>query len=100
MEETMATYAARAMLAALVLLTSSAAKADDKLEVGLVGAISMTHWPLLIGLKKGYYAAEHVNLDLIHIQSSGGGLHQLAARSIDATISAALPEPLYAISKG
>jgi NitT/TauT family transport system substrate-binding protein len=96
----MATYAARAMLTALVLLTLPVARADDKLEIGLVGAISMTHWPLLIGLKKGYYAAEHVNLDLIHIQSSGGVLQQLAAGSIDATISAALTEPIYAISKG
>jgi NitT/TauT family transport system substrate-binding protein len=97
----MTTYAARVMLAGLVLLITSAARADDdRLEVGLVGAISMTHWPLLIGLKKGYYAAEHVNLDLIHAQSSGGVLQQLAAGSIDATISAALTEPIYAISKG
>ena len=51
-------------------------------------------------MKKGYYAAEHLNLDLIHIQSSGGVLQQLAAGSIDVTVSAALTEPIYAISKG
>jgi NitT/TauT family transport system substrate-binding protein len=96
----MAAFAGRVALAALVLLMSPVARADDKLEVGLVGAISMTHWPLLIGLKKGYYAAEHVSLDLIHAQSSGGVLQQLAAGSIDVTISAALVEPIYAISKG
>jgi NitT/TauT family transport system substrate-binding protein len=96
----MAAYFGRAALAALVLLISPVARADDKLEVGLIGAISMTHWPLLIGLKKGYYAAEHINLDLIHIQSSGGVLQQLAAGSIDVTVSAALTEPIYAISKG
>src|SRR5271169_2906922 len=96
----MAGCVARAVLAASLLLTSLAARADDKLEIGLVGAISMTHWPLLIGLKKGYYAAEHVSLDLIHAQSSSGVLQQLAAGSIDATISAALVEPIYAISKG
>jgi NitT/TauT family transport system substrate-binding protein len=96
----MAAYVGRVVLAALVLLMSPVAKADDKLEIGLVGAISMTHWPLLIGLKKGYYAAEHVSLDLIHAQSSSGVLQQLAAGSIDATISAALVEPIYAISKG
>jgi NitT/TauT family transport system substrate-binding protein len=96
----MAAFVGRAALAALVLLMSPVAKADDKLEIGLIGAISMTHWPLLIGLKKGYYAAEHVSLDLIHAQSSSGVLQQLAAGSIDATISAALVEPIYAISKG
>ena len=91
---------ARAALTALVLLLSPAARADDTVQIGLVGAISMTHWPLLIGLKKGYYAAEHLKLDLIHTQSSGAVLQQLAAGSIDATVSAALIEPLYAISKG
>ncbi len=96
----MAAFLGRTMLAALVLLMSPVARADDKLEVGLVGAISMTHWPLLIGLKKGYYAAEHISLDLIHAQSSGGVLQQLAAGSIDVTVSAALTEPIYAISKG
>jgi NitT/TauT family transport system substrate-binding protein len=91
---------ARAVLAAFVLLLAPAAWADETLQVGLVGAISMTHWPLLIGLKKGFYAADHLKLDLIHTQSSGAVLQQLAAGSIEATVSAALIEPLYAISKG
>jgi NitT/TauT family transport system substrate-binding protein len=95
-------HAARAVLmASALLLAPAAARADDDtLQVGLVGAISMTHWPLLIGLKEGYYAAEHIKLDLIHTQSSGAVLQQLAAGSIELTVSAALTEPLYAISKG
>lgn len=96
-------YAVSAVLLALALLPAPAAQAaepDDTLQIGLVGAISMTHWPLLIGLKKGYYASEHVKLDLVHTQSSGAVLQQLAAGSIEATVSAALIEPLYAISKG
>ena len=90
----------RTALTALLLLVPLAARADDTVQIGLVGAISMTHWPLLIGLKEGYYAANHLKLDLIHTQSSGAVLQQLAAGSIDATVSAALIEPLYAISKG
>jgi NitT/TauT family transport system substrate-binding protein len=93
-------HLAQALVATLVLLLAPAARADDTITIGLVGAISMTHWPLLIGLKEGYYAAEHLKLDLIHTQSSGAVLQQLAAGSIDATVSAALIEPLYAISKG
>jgi NitT/TauT family transport system substrate-binding protein len=89
------------LMASALLLAPAAARADDDtLQVGLVGAISMTHWPLLIGLKEGYYAAEHIKLDLIHTQSSGAVLQQLAAGSIELTVSAALTEPLYAISKG
>jgi hypothetical protein len=46
-------YAAWAALLALALVPAPAARAaqDDTLQIGLVGAISMTHWPLLIGLK-------------------------------------------------
>ncbi len=93
-------HAALAALLALALAPAPAARADDTLQIGLVGAISMTHWPLLIGLKHGYYAENHLKLDLIHTQSSGAVLQQLAAGSIEATVSAALIEPLYAISKG
>ena len=82
--------AAQAMLIGLGLVLAQAARADDSVEVGLVGAISPTHWPVLVGLKKGYYAAERLKLDLIHAQSSGAVLQQLAAGSIDATISAAV----------
>jgi NitT/TauT family transport system substrate-binding protein len=92
--------AARAALIAFVLLPAPAARADETLQIGLVGALSMTHWPLLIGLKKGYYTDQHIKLDLIHTQSSGAVLQQLAAGSIEATVSAALTEPIYAISKG
>jgi NitT/TauT family transport system substrate-binding protein len=92
--------AAQALLIAIGLLLAPAARAEDTVEVGLVGAISMTHWPIIIGLKKGFYAAEHLKLDLIHIQSSSGVLQQLAAGSLDATISAGLVDPIYAIDKG
>jgi ABC-type nitrate/sulfonate/bicarbonate transport system substrate-binding protein len=60
----------------------------------------MTHWPIHIGLTKGFYAAENVKLDLIHIASSGNVLQQLAAGSLDATLSAGLVDPIYAIDKG
>lgn len=92
--------AAVTALIGLVLLLAPAARADETIQIGLVGAMSMTHWPLLIGLKKGFYADEHINPELIHTQSSGAVLQQLAAGSIEATVSAALTEPLYAISKG
>lgn len=93
-------HAVPAMLIALGLMLAPAAHAADSVEVGLVGAISPTHWPVLVGLKKGFYAAENLKLDLIHAQSSGAVLQQLAAGSIDATVSAAVVDPLNAIDKG
>jgi ABC-type nitrate/sulfonate/bicarbonate transport system substrate-binding protein len=94
------TRATQALLLAAALLLAPAARAADTVIVGLVGGTSMTHWPIHIGLKKGYYSAENLNLDLIHIQSSGNVLQQLAAGSIDATLSAGLVDPIYAIDKG
>jgi NitT/TauT family transport system substrate-binding protein len=90
----------QALLLVMGLFFAPAARAADTVTIGLVGGVSITHWPIYIGLKKGYYDAENLKLDLIHIQSSGNVLQQLAAGSIDATLSAGLVDPIYAIDKG
>jgi NitT/TauT family transport system substrate-binding protein len=91
----------QALLSSVGMLLPLAARAQDAtLEVGMVGGISMTHWPVLIGLKNGYYAKQHLKLDLIHIASSQGVLQQLAAGSLQLTISAGLVDPIYAIDRG
>jgi ABC-type nitrate/sulfonate/bicarbonate transport system substrate-binding protein len=81
-------------------LPAPSARAADTVKIGLVGSTGPTHWPIHIGLKKGYYDAEGIKLDLIFIQSSGAVLQQLAAGSLDAALSAALVDPIYAIDKG
>jgi ABC-type nitrate/sulfonate/bicarbonate transport system substrate-binding protein len=94
------TRAANLLLVALGLLLAPAAQAADTVSIGLVGSTGPTHWPIHIGLKKGYYGAEDIKLDLIFIQSSGAVLQQLAAGSLDAVLSAGLTDPLKAIDKG
>src|SRR5262247_683935 len=79
----------RHALAALVAgaaIATTPAKAET-VTVGLVGAISSTHWPIYIGLTKGYFAAEDVKLDLVFIQSSAALVQQLTAGSIDLALS-------------
>src|SRR3954453_9800641 len=88
------------ILGAAVVGGPVAARAADTVTIGLVGSAGPTHWPIHIGLKKGYYDAEDIKLDLIFIQSSGAVLQQLAAGSLDAALSAALVDPIYAIDKG
>ena len=75
------------------------AKAET-VTVGLVGAISSTHWPIYIGLTKGYFAAEDVKLDLVFIQSSAALVQQLTAGSIDLALSTGLADPIRAVDKG
>ena len=88
-----------ALLAAAAIALSPPAKAET-VTVGLVGAISSTHWPIYIGLTKGYFAAEDVKLDLVFIQSSAALVQQLTAGSIDLALSTGLADPIRAINKG
>jgi NitT/TauT family transport system substrate-binding protein len=83
-----------------VALTAAGAARAETITIGLVGSTGPTHWPIHIGLKKGYYAAEDIKLDLIFIQSSNALLQQLAAGSLQAALSAGVVDPIYAIDKG
>src|SRR5713101_7852797 len=87
------------LLTSAVIALSPAAKAET-VTVGMVGAVSATHWPVYIGLTKGYYAAEDLKLDLIFIQSSAALAQQLTAGSLDLALSTGLADPIRAIDKG
>ena len=47
-----------ALLAAGMVMLSPPARAAETVIVGMVGAVSSTHWPVYIGLNQGYFAAE------------------------------------------
>jgi NitT/TauT family transport system substrate-binding protein len=72
----------------------------ETITIGLVGAVSATHWPIYVGLKQGYYAAQDIELATIFTQSSNALVQQLAAGSLEAALSTALVDPIYAIDKG
>ena len=88
-----------ALLAGAAIAASPTAKAETVI-VGVVGAVSSTHWPVYIGLTKGYFAAEDLKLDLVFIQSSAALAQQLTAGSIDLALSTGLADPIRAIDKG
>jgi len=92
-------YAVGATLMGALLAASPAADAET-VTVGLVGAVSSTHWPVYIGINKGYYAAEDLKPDLVFIQSSANLVQQLTAGSIDIALSTGLADPIRAIDKG
>src|SRR5262245_13310667 len=91
-------------LAALLVVAAAVVCAlparAQTVTAGLVGAVSSTHWPVYIGLKKGYYAAENIKLDLVFIQSSANLVQQLTAGSLDVALSTGLADPIRAIDKG
>ncbi len=98
----MPTWLARALsllLAAAALGPASVVHAET-ITIGLVGAVSATHWPIYVGLKQGYYAAQDIKLDMVFTPSSTALVQQLAAGSLDAALSTGIVDPIYAIDKG
>lgn len=89
---------------ALLLLGSSLAaqapaRAADTVTIGTVGSASSNIWPVFIGQKKGFFAAENISLDVVYVQSSANLVQQLAAGSLDITMSTGLVDPIRAVSQ-
>jgi NitT/TauT family transport system substrate-binding protein len=94
---------ARCALGALLIAVFSTLPQGARAEtitIGLVGTASATHWPIYVGLKKGYFADANIKLDMIFTPSSGALVQQLAAGSLDAALSTGIVDPIYAIDKG
>src|SRR5499427_1921437 len=90
----------RTVVGALALAGASLPARAETVTVGLVGAVSSTHWPIYIGLTRGYFAAEDLKLDLVFTQSSAALAQQLTAGSIDLALSTGLADPIRAVDKG
>jgi NitT/TauT family transport system substrate-binding protein len=94
----------RRVAVALLLLGSNwaaqvPAHAADTVTIGTVGSASSNIWPVFIGQKKGFYAAEDISLDVVYVQSSANLVQQLAAGSLDITMSTGLVDPIRAIAQ-
>jgi ABC-type nitrate/sulfonate/bicarbonate transport system substrate-binding protein len=88
----------------VLLVAAAAALAPpaqaETITIGLVGAVSATHWPIYVGLKQGFYAAQDIKLATVFTLSSNALVQQLAAGSLDAALSTGIVDPIYAIDKG
>jgi NitT/TauT family transport system substrate-binding protein len=90
----------RALLLVGAILVSPAARAADPVIIGSVGSTSANQWPLYIAMKKGFFAADGLNVDTIFAQSNAAVVQQLAAGSTNIATSAGLVDPIRAIEKG
>jgi len=92
-------------VAALLLLLGSIgavhapARAADTVTVGTVGSASANIWPVFIGINKGFFTAENLKIDIVYVQSSANLVQQLAAGSLDITMSTGLVDPIRAIAQ-
>jgi NitT/TauT family transport system substrate-binding protein len=92
-----------AALVSILLACAAAAPAgaqQEKITFGTVGQASANLWPTLIGIEKGFYAAEGISPDLVFVQSSAALVQQVTAGSLDISISTGLADPLRAVGMG
>src|SRR6266852_4322185 len=89
-----------ALMGLLMLISAAPVRAADTVVIGTVGSASANLWPLFIGLDKGFFAAENVKPDLVYVPASAAVIQQLAAGSLDMTMSTGIVDPLRAIDQG
>jgi ABC-type nitrate/sulfonate/bicarbonate transport system substrate-binding protein len=86
---------------AATMVTASLARAEDeKVTLGSVGQASANLWPALIGIEKGFFAAEGLKVDIVYVQSSAALVQQVTAGSLNVSISTGLADPQRAVGKG
>ncbi len=76
------------------------ARAAETIVVGSVGSASANLWPVTIGVKKGFFAAEDIKIDLVFVQSNAGVIQQLAVDAVNVSVGSGLVDPIRAIDKG
>ena len=90
---------ATALLVFLALLVPQTVRAADSVSIGTVGSASANLWPVFIGLKKGFFEAANLKVDIVYVQSSANLVQQLAASSLDICMSTGLVDPIRAIDQ-
>jgi NitT/TauT family transport system substrate-binding protein len=76
------------------------ASATETVIVGSVGSASANLWPVTVGIKKGFFAAEDIAIDLVFIQANAGVIQQLAVDAVNMSVGSGLVDPIRAIEKG
>jgi ABC-type nitrate/sulfonate/bicarbonate transport system substrate-binding protein len=91
-------FATAAAVCAALLMQPSA-RAADSVSIGTVGSASSNLWPVYIGIKKGFFDAANLKVDIVYVQSSAALVQQLTAGSLDITMSTGLVDPIRAIDQ-
>ena len=84
----------------LAMLAAPHARADETVIVGSVGSASANLWPVTVGIKKGFFAAEGIKIDLVFVQANAGVIQQLAVDAVNVSVGSGLVDPIRAIEKG
>ena len=75
------------------------ARAADKIAAGTLGGQAPL-WPFYIATRKGFFAAQNLDVDINFAQSGAAVTQQLTAGSIEIALSVGTNDPIHAIDKG
>jgi len=75
------------------------ARAGDKIAAGTLGGQAPL-WPFYIASRKGFFAAQNLDVDINFAQSGAAVTQQLTAGSIEIALSVGINDPIHAIDKG
>jgi NitT/TauT family transport system substrate-binding protein len=89
-----------ATIAGALCLGAPSPVAAETIQTGMIGAPNAVGWPWYIGIEKGLFAAEGINLDLIYAPTAPGLVQQLAAGSLDIVGDVGVVEPIHAVERG
>jgi NitT/TauT family transport system substrate-binding protein len=89
-----------ALLIASALLCAPPVSAAETVIAGGVSSGSTNLWPVHIGIRKGFFQAADIKVDLVFAQSNASVIQQLAANSINVSVGSGLVDPIRAVEKG
>jgi NitT/TauT family transport system substrate-binding protein len=75
------------------------ARAADKIAAGTLGGQAPL-WPFYIASRKGFFAAQNLDVEINFAQSGAAVTQQLTAGSIEMALSVGINDPIHAIDKG
>jgi len=81
-------------------LAASGARAAETILVGSVGSASANLWPVMVGEKKGFFAAEGIKIDMVFVQANAGVIQQLTVDAVNLSVGSGLVDPIRAVDKG
>jgi ABC-type nitrate/sulfonate/bicarbonate transport system substrate-binding protein len=93
-------HATYTLLFATVLMLAPAARAAETIIAGGVSSASANLWPIYIGIKKGFFAAADIKIDLVFSQSNSATIQQVVINAINVSIGSGLVDPIRAIEMG
>ncbi|HLH92795.1 MAG TPA: ABC transporter substrate-binding protein [Xanthobacteraceae bacterium] len=84
----------------VVAVATPRARAAETIVVGSVGSASANLWPVMVGDKKGLFAAVGINISMEYVQSNAGVIQQLTVDAVDVSVGSGLVDPIRAVDKG